>query len=351
MAFGVRHSGYRRQFRRFVRKYWPYAVQGYQLYNNVRQRFQGPGAPTRTRTQRRARSGVGVTDQYDRKVIYRKKRMPRRMRRMKRRFNRLVLHNSLKSVGTKSVVLNNAAEIGQSGASVFDQQFTFVGLYGQRSNASTPLPVGQVRWLNDIYYILSNDTGFTNNSCRGHFMSGVLDITMENTSQAGDDPPTEAAKLEVDVYEMSAGDQVGYGNGPWAAIAEAEAPAVVPTVAGFTSLNLTDRGVTPWDLTQFLSDLKIKIWKKTKYFLSPQQVCTYQYRDPRYHRFNKGDVGGSNEQIWNKPGVTKFFCIVAKATPGFVGPDWSLTVGYTRKYMYKIDQPAGDEKGWINTDA
>jgi len=120
--------------------------------------------------------------------------------------------------------------------------------------------------------------------------------------------------------------------------------ANIPGLA--TGLTSTTRGWTPFDSTAALSQHRIKIWKKTKYFLSPQQTATYQFRDPKRHIFSKDSIPSSTSANW--PGVTKWLLIVYKPTPGYNYVDSpnndisELDIGVTRKYMYKINEDSTD---------
>lgn len=295
-------------------------------------------------------SGIGVTDEFDRKQIYRKRSMPRRMRRRYKRFHRKVQGTILKTLGTTSVVRNNSVNINgnPTEANQRDQSYAILSLYGQRcADVNNP-------WFNDIYSIIASDLDNDHPTSKFLFSSGVLDITCQNNSQAN---PTTGyiPHLEVDVYEMSAGDQTAYGNTPQAALSEAEAITESITGAPADSLTLSKRGTTPWDFPQWITDLKLKIWKKTKFILGPNQTFTYQTRDPKFHVFDAADVrDNTHPSTWNKPRVTKLYLILAKTTPGFsayeVEPGdfpWQLSIGLTRKYMYKINKDNTDRDAYL----
>ena len=194
------------------------------IYNMPR-RFRGFRAGSRSRKRRRVippitsgykrlgaprkgfTSGRGVTREHDRQHIYRKRRMPWRKRRrwvrQIRRWNRI----SEKQLGSRTVVFNvsNDYENSTSG----NQIVTTLGLYGWDSTNT---------YLNDLNAIAAYENegdptaaaGVTiNDTAKFMFTSGVLDMTIRNTSHLFETPSTiEAdATLEVDIYEITMGRQ------------------------------------------------------------------------------------------------------------------------------------------------
>lgn len=302
---------------------------------------------TRNRTQtgsKRMSAGQGVTSQYDRRLIYRKRTMPRYKKRSWRRFKNKVLAVSTKSLGSNTIVRNHLtqSEIGLTPANSQSQNIVQCALYPVRSVNDD---------MNDVNEIMS-DSRF-NNSSKAIFCSGVLDITMRfqsllfNVTPPG---PTGNPNLgaEVDVYEMS-------WNGPSGQAGEAGdlinafqlAATDTATIPSHTNaLTPFSRGWTPFDSNAALSQHKIKIWKKTKFFLSAEQTATYQVRDPRTHYFSKDAIPSATSANWQ--GVTKWVFIVWKVLPGYnyvAAPNNDvarLNVGFTRKYMYKINQDSTD---------
>ena len=114
---------------------------------------------------------------------------------------------------------------------------------------------------------------------------------------------------------------------------------------------ITDVGTTPFDFTSALSNFKIKVLKKTKYFLPFGHQMTYQIRDPKNRSFMKDSV--LDMQGSNYPGVTKHLLLVAKGLPGSALTNTSgdnpyqviLSIGLTRKYAYKLNEDDEDRAG------
>jgi len=297
------------------------------------------------------KSGQGVTTQHDAKMIYRKKRMPAKRRSRWKRFTKKVHAVAEKRLGAQTVVFNKTQEFLNT---VDGQQIVgSIALYPMKSTSS---------WLNDLKEIYDTQqvsrtvnntkdiadagvTGYLNKTSNLMFQSGVLDITFRNTS--GDSVTGDlnsVLTLEVDVYELTVGremdETVTAGHTEYAdigALFNAGFADTLATGAQANSIGIADRGVTPWEATQALSQWRIKILKKTKYFVPNNGYFTYQMRDPGRHVINMNKIEEHSGP--NKPGLTKWIFFLAKTLPGVVNTAavaQSLTVGITRKYMYKI---------------
>jgi hypothetical protein len=230
-------------------------------------------------------------------------------------------------------------------------------LYGWSSNHPTKT------WNNDLAYIgqLENDANPT--AANGNrvadngvmmFKSGVLDLTIRNTSYLSNDPTTYStdATLETDIYEILVKKEAEMQGTDYTSLHGMlnQGPAGIYDQATTTvgaPIDIDFRGVTPFECNVALSSFGIKILKKTKYFLRNGQTLTYQYRDPKnrscYRRkLVDSTVAPTGLNGCNKPGWTRFIFIIFKAIPGItIGTaagqtTESVTMGVTRKYMYKI---------------
>jgi len=294
---------------------------------------------TQTTQRRRVTSGQGVTSQYDRRLIYRKRTMPRRRRRRWRNFKNRVLAVSTKSLGSNTIVRNTLeqSELSLLPGNDTKQAIVQMALYPIRSTSNK---------LNDINEIMS-DSRFENSS-KAIFCSAVLDITMRFQSLRTDASSNPSLGAEIDVYEVSWNEASGQ-SGEAGDLQDCFNIGATDTdvIPGQTnSLVPTDRGWTPFDANAALSQHKLKIWKKTKYFLSAEQTATYQIRDPKTHYFSKDKIPSATSANWQ--GVTKWIFIVWKPLPGYsyvAAPDNDiarLNIGFTRKYMYKINEDSTD---------
>lgn len=311
---------------------------------------------TRTRNSRkRSTSGIGVTEQYDAKLVYRKRRMPRGRRRRWKAFSRKVLAVSEKDLGTQQVLFN----IGVNPTNVISgNQLLFnCALYSMTSGTSYWNDMDQIGQYNAAAATTAA-TGLTvDPTTKIIFKSAVLDITVRNSSTYTADGSTyginPSARMEVDVYEIS----VNRCDEEAATFTDllgllAQAPIrTQPIGGGATSkVALTSRGVTPFDLSYALSVFGIKIWKKTKYQLSNNEQFTYQIRDPRRHVMTQRELTSSEGPC--KRGLTRCVLIVGRMAPGLAlglttgTYQEGLQIGITRKYQYKVENWSEDRTAY-----
>lgn len=293
---------------------------------------------TRTRTKR-ATTGIGITNQYDRRMIYRKRTMPRRKKRRWKSFVRKVHAVSEKDLGSRTVVRNFlvTSALDLSTVSNQDRHVRQVfSLYAMRNTVDS--------YMSDMANIVADtDVGV---SGKFLFQSGVFDMTVRNGSVLGSTSTNSPLTLEIDVYEISSSVDFGVvGEAATLNAVFANAMAESPLIPGQAfPLTADTRGWTPWDACPGLSQYRLKIWKKTKFFLSTNQTFTYQMRDPRRHTLDKQKVPSGTSE--NFPGVTRFLYCVWKPTPGYIygiqGDTARLYFGITRKYLYKVDDKNSD---------
>lgn len=290
-----------------------------------------------SRNARTPRSGGGITTQHDRTSVYRKKSMPRYKKKAWRRFVKKTHAAVDKGLGSFTVVKNNSVTITNT-INTTDQGFKSFALY--------PLKDGTNDHLNDMAEIAS-ELSANVDSTKWRFASAVFDLTLQNVSL---DASSGGAgfSIEVDIYEMSSRDSwETLGTTP-KALENVIADGWTNTVTLNTSLTLARRGVTPFDATQALSVYKLKIWKKTKYFLSYGNTITYQMRDPKTHFIDQQRMEDGNSDNW--PGVTRWLLVIAKPTPGVtlgVGGQLNIASGVTRKYLLKKLETSTDTGGWF----
>lgn len=322
--------------------------------------FRGPGSNTETKQKRKGKTGQGVTSQHDRRVIYRHKSMPRYKKKSWRRFVKKVHAVNGQQLGIRSIVKNSSAiATTANGSNSNDQCYTTCCLYGMRGASGLPL-VDTPNGYSDLKQIVSNDTTLSGANYTGKvlFTSGILDVTYTNETQdiitvqvgEGDfEQFRESIPIELDIYEVwMYKDKHAYYDID-SAIVDAENTTPSIAGAGYSPLNLTDRGATPWDFPQAIQNLGMKIIKKTKFFLGYRQSCTYQIRDPRNHIIDVmqlRDDSFSNSFALKK--VTKGLIAVARKVPNSSTIGVSLQVGMTRKYSYRILEQNGDKHAYAS---
>lgn len=273
---------------------------------------------TSTSSSKTGRS-LGVTANYDRSTQYRKKRMPRRKRKAWAKFFRKVKAANLKLLGTRTVVFNSQMQTNVTAATQAVQVFA---LYGKNGDVDSVNSVG----FRDLSRIFSNDPELNAENKSALFGSGIVDFTMHNTGNT---------QLEVDLYELYT---YGMDHGGSYFTDQQDAELVTPTIAG-TPLTLTTRGATPFDFPVMIKK-GYKIYRKTKYFLPPGNTATAQYRNPRNHKVTGNQVL-TNSADFHYRKLTKVYVFIFKSVAGTI-EDGQLTVGVTRKFMYKILEDTND---------
>lgn len=311
------------------------------LRSSILNRFRSRSGMTMT-NRKYATSGGGITSQYDRKLIYRKKRMPYKKKKAWKKFNRKVLAVNTKELGTSTVVRNDLVQLDFNLVPGEDthQSRNIVALYPLKHTVKT--------YWDDLNQIAA-DTRLAPSS-KIIFCSGVLDMTIRVQSILKQSPATGNPSLsaEIDIYEISMRNATGQ-SGEAADLENAfdlghTNTANIPGLGSGLAQN--SRGWTPFDCTEALSQYRIKVWKKTKYFLSAEQTLTYQVRDPKQHIFTKDQIPTASAANW--PGVTRWIYIAWKPVPGYTyvaapnNDTLRLNIGVTRKYMYKINQDSTD---------
>lgn len=318
-------------------------------YRMPASRRRRPGGRAMTYRRRKPRTGTGVLggDQADTRLIYRKKRMPRRMRKRWVSFIRKVDAAQERELGTRTVLYND--QITQTVQTPAEQGCLTLALYGF-VNATNP-------WLNDLNQIgqLENEGNPTaaagatiSANSKILFQSAIMDITLRNISTIrtdGVDTSSPDAALELDIYELYMRKEASTPDSTtanWASITRMLNRYNDPLIGGAgTGIAISDRGATPFEFGAQMSRSGIKIMKKTKFFIPNGQTITWQCRDPKKHVCHYGDL--ETNDGWVKPGWTKVFYLVYKLVPGLVQGSTNgtykavITMGITRKYSYKVE--------------
>lgn len=320
-----------------------------------RQQYARSRTLTLNRRRRQTRSGQGITTQHDERRIYQKRSMPRFKRRRWKRFKNKVLAISEKDLGTRTVVFNKNYNWQNTTAN--NHTAGNVALYGARS--ANP-------YLNDLAQIQSDEVGVwtaatgevIDATSKFIFKSAILDITFRNSSTFTADGitfnPDSRAKLETDVYEIIMNHDGNDFSATYVDLFAMLQQGLTDTsnIGGAgTGVNMSLRGVTPFDAPAALSRFKIKVLKKTKFMTPNGDTFTYQVRDPRRHVMNRTRL---NTIGCNVPGWTRWVLFISKLVPGLtIGVaantfQESLDVGLTRKYFYKIEGVNEDRDNWLN---
>lgn len=306
---------------------------------------------TVTKRRKRVRSGLGVTNQYDAKLVYMKSSMPRGKKRGWKNFIGKVKAAAERDLGTQTALFNR--NLIATNSTIGNQIVTDFGLYG----------LGSTDFFYQDLKAIGVSVGAADQtvakglavgpSTKVIFKSAVLDVTFRNASTrniAGTQTYVSEAKMEVDVYEISMRQDavdVSTGNfNNFRGMLDTNASETLGVGGSANEIQRATRGSTPFDFVYTLSRYGVKIWKKTKYMLNNNESFTYQVRDPRRRVCTWKEL--TDEGGWNKPGWTRVIFVIAKLNPGLIvgtGTDEYtevLSVGVTRKYSYKIENYTED---------
>lgn len=260
-----------------------------------------------------------TTNQYDTRTVYRKKSMPRKKKRVWRKFVKKVNSVGTQLIGRRTVLFNDFIVIGTEIAENY-QGVGWIHLYGANGVNTS----GEELGARDLRQIKQNDSEILPDS-NVMMLNGVIDITMLNT---------DISTLEVDVYKIV----YGKSDQPFANFrACIDAVAQLPINGLGQNLTIEDRGATPWDIPTVLSYLKAKILYKRKYLLGAGQSATYQHREPKNFKIKGADMDPSaiRGDLDFTSGYTTTFMIVSRNLSSSALTA-KLRVGATRNYRYKV---------------
>lgn len=318
-------------------KYRPYAVAGARYGARLLAGYAGRkvGGYLKSRSiGQKSRSGSGVTTQFDRTVQYRRKRMPRRKRKRWVNFVKKASYVEDKKLASNVVVFNNSLDRTIPDT---EQQYAVVHMYGGNGEADDVGITSAEIGLRDIKNLCDNDDLVDSYNEQLIFKSAVLDMTINNTG---------VGKLELDIYEIVPYTRDARSATSWTQD-QISAQSNTPGIGGSTSLNIVQRGVTPFDFP-LMSKLGYRVLKKTKFFTAAGQAFTYQMRDAKNRYFPCSRVYSSqNELNYIMNGMTKSLLIIGKIVVGDEAGTQKFTVGCTRRYVYSVKQ-ANQNLDWYS---
>lgn len=297
--------------------------------------------------QRRQKSYSGILGgtNADQRMVYRKKRMPKKKRKMWLRFVKKVNAVDERELGSRTVLINDTITSTHSAG----QGCLTLSLYSWKNDAPTR------GWLRDLEQIggIENAASPTvtlgatvNPTSKVMFHSGIMDVTIRNTSYFKDTNNAEQAApdaaIELDLYEIYHRTTAATGSvtpGDMSTLLNSYDDDQIGGTG--TGISITDRGASPFEFGGQMGKFGIKILKKTKYFIPNGQTITFQVRDPKRHVCTYKDL--TDNDGFAKPGWTRTFYLMYKLVPGILlGSTAStytgrISVGSTRKYLYKIE--------------
>jgi len=303
---------------------------------NARRSFRGAKKPS-------YRGGGGITTQHDRTNVYRKKRMPSRKRRIWKRFTQKVHAVAEKELGARTALFSSQIFFENTDPNAQGQGS--VALYGARSTDQHLNDLATIATLENQGSATAAAGGTIDKTTKWMFQSGVLDLTIRNTSGQSDGAINSQIALELDIYDISSPMQWD-GNASEAGLPNLQ--AIFAQSYGQTKdldadglsigIEAFRRGATPFEANQALSRYRLRINSKKKYFLPAGGTLTYQTRDPKRHVIQTSRLERLTGS--NLPGWTRNLYFVFKAVPGIAVTTETrerITIGITRKYLYKIE--------------
>lgn len=255
------------------------------------QRYRSGGNGSNTSRSNRSRDYGNLTFQNDEHQIYRRKRAPRRVRRMKKRIFKNFMYNLDKCQSMKTAIIANSDSKTWAPLAKSSAQVAFgVTLYGYGPNTyAANIDPGN----GDMPFIFARENGAyptaTSASRKLRFRSAVMDLNIRN-DLVGTEENSYGGLLYLDIYHVlarkdsysstSGGDPVDWWN-----------DAVNEMAAGNMPSAITDYqydGLTPFDAPGFGRLFLIKRVRKVR--LSPGQTFTTQLRDPGNYVLQMADI-------------------------------------------------------------
>jgi len=276
----------------------------------------------------------GTTREHDASVQYRYRRMPRRMRNRHIRFARRVSSAAESLLGLRTVVLNDQI--------IADNGGNATGLRGVQGWCFAPLYGAEGQNLvnengnADLFEIKANDTEISDASLI-HFYGATLDLTCTWKQGATVAPVGELPGINndgpdicfVDVYEVV----FNRNDNEYASMAAVLAANDTAATLGSTALQISQRGVTLFDLNQAIAASNMKILKKTRYEVSSGENFSLHKRLNKHYWVNGEDINVADVDM-NHAGMTRGFFLLTRSQ--YVSTSGRLTVDTTRTYKYKV---------------
>lgn len=323
--------------------------------------YRGKKLYTRKRTYGRATGGGILSVQHDVKQSYAKKSMPSAKRQAWKNFTAKVQAVNLKDRGLITALFNRTV-VSDPAISAGKQCFVACHLYGYYGQPDPAF--NDEAGCNDLSTMVNNNINlrgqiFVNNAtgtapnlqnqfpdAKIHtekimFESAVLDMTIFN-------PTVEV--LEVDIYTIHFNkfniceDQSllpSFRTGDIADTGNVQFGDLLASV--FPQITLETRGATPFEMGTILSRHGIRIMKKEKTYVAPNQAINKQFRDSKNRYF---DPRGINPVIFTSArsvgtykykDYTKTYLVVAKTVNPSSAIKAELKMGVTRTYKYTYE--------------
>lgn len=285
-------------------------IKGYRAYSKLASGSRSSGA-----------AQVATTHQYDSRVVYRKKRMPRRRRRRWVKALRRNVALQMPQQPTFNYTFNDGNNMLMNGLFT-GQGFLAPLLYSYNGSLSGNRDVR--RMAQALGPIGDVSTQFRKFVCN----SGVFDLTGTYTNT------NPSVTLELDMYVIDCSKLTGnVFDSPTEEFSD-----IQTDLDGAGALNL--RGVTPFQLSVGSQGHRMRIVSKRRWQLSSGLSITYQYRDSRNRVFGTNELENSaatHSAVSYRNRGTVMFLFIGKLIGDPQAEDLAgFRIGYTRNYSLKI---------------
>lgn len=259
---------------------------------------------TKTRTTKPQAANFSMTTQHDSRLVYKKRRMPRRKRRVWRNFKRKAQYISNTQNPRNTIVKTNYIT---GSCSVNQQMVVTLSLY--------PGYNGSDNALEDIRdcQTLANQTNAESEAQTTNmfFRSGFMEATIVNT---------KGTTVYCDAYWCYAKKdaiitpQTILSNGFKTTTQAVDGDNLPNAVGVGTAVTENTLGITPFQSSEFCQHFSI--WKKTRYILGTGNTVQLEWRDPK-NRFLNPDskfISGDWTVLkgWTKTWVLIFYTVPSK---------------------------------------
>jgi len=243
-------------------------------------------------------------------------------------FEKKVRSIELKAAALQVLVRNSSTVLTWGSALGTPVQQTWFGCYLYSANGVQvvgPNTNPDFSQKNDLAQIIGTRTGFTR-ADEVWFQNAVMDVSVRN--------PDEFFATVVDIFEWQNRSTRIFSN---LEALVATATNEVATPGSGSSITINNRGVTPFEMPAFLSEMKII--KKQRFVIPPIGTITYQMRDNSKFNFDVGDIPATESQF-NLPYRTKGIIAMVYSAGRLLasGDQPQLGVACTKTYRYKVLQ-------------
>lgn len=302
----------------------------------IANRYVGSRAPTRTK---KSVDYGGITTQYDKHQLYRKKFMPKRKKRAWKKFAKKVQAVEIADRGLVTHILH-FDRVQTVAASA--QAFQACHLYGWSGTNGLANEIGprDMKGIFERNYLLrktvydsANDNvlkadggnDWLNVIDEVRMQSAILDVVMQNTGNV---------TLVVDMYHLWYTEETDQATLSQVIINGAAETQPIQTTGGALPVGgITTLGVSLFDIGKSLSQ-GIKVMKVKQFLLGPSQVVTEQIRDAKNWKLNPYKCVRESNQFTN-PTVTESLLFVAKNVNATT--EGSIRYSATRHYRFTVE--------------